>query len=127
MNIVPRFVVATSQKRERVTLDDYCNENNIKPTLVKMDIEGAETEAVLGMERVLTEYRPVILMELHERKIRNLWNRDPQELLEKIRSYGYRLRFNGHHWHYAKTGKWDYKWHSEPPNSVNYAVFAEPK
>jgi FkbM family methyltransferase len=35
------------------------------PQVVKMDIEGGETLALPGMRRLLTEARPLILMELH--------------------------------------------------------------
>lgn len=46
-----------------VTLDDYCLEKKIKPSLVKLDVEEAEYEVLKGMDRILTEDRPVIVME----------------------------------------------------------------
>ena len=35
------------------------------PTLIKMDIEGAEGPAIHGMSRVLAAHRPVLLLEIH--------------------------------------------------------------
>ena len=51
---------------ESVSLDDfvYLRENRM-PDVVKIDIEGGETLALLGMERILDEVRPVVLLELH--------------------------------------------------------------
>ncbi|MEX2162094.1 MAG: FkbM family methyltransferase [Anaerolineales bacterium] len=48
------------------TQDDFVFlEQNPAPGLVKMDIEGGEAQAFLGMSRVLKEIRPIVLMELH--------------------------------------------------------------
>lgn len=44
-------IVATS-------LDDYCRERDIRPDFIKMDIEGAELDAINGAEAVFTRYRP---------------------------------------------------------------------
>ncbi len=46
-----------------VTLDQLL-ENFGTPGLIKMDVEGAEYQALLGAERVLREARPVFLMEV---------------------------------------------------------------
>jgi FkbM family methyltransferase len=49
-----------------VSLDEFVyGEGNPQPQVVKMDIEGGEVLALPGMQRVLTEARPLILMELH--------------------------------------------------------------
>jgi FkbM family methyltransferase len=47
-----------------VSLDDYF-EPSSRVDLVKIDIEGAEAQAVPGMARVLREARPTIVLEFH--------------------------------------------------------------
>jgi FkbM family methyltransferase len=59
--------------------------------IVKMDIEGAELTALQGMERILTRDRPVILLELNSRTLRDYFNTEPRELVAYLRSFGYRL------------------------------------
>ncbi|MGA2490497.1 MAG: FkbM family methyltransferase [Anaerolineales bacterium] len=49
-----------------ISLDEFVyGQGNPPPNVVKMDIEGGEVLALLGMQRVLTEVRPLMLMELH--------------------------------------------------------------
>jgi FkbM family methyltransferase len=49
-----------------ISLDEFVyGQVNPPPQVVKMDIEGGEVLALPGMHRVLTEARPLMLMELH--------------------------------------------------------------
>ena len=49
-----------------ISLDEFVyGQGNPPPQVVKMDIEGGEVLALPGMRRVLTEARPLMLMELH--------------------------------------------------------------
>ena len=49
-----------------ISLDEFVyGQGNPPPQVVKMDIEGGEVLALPGMQRVLTEARPLMLMELH--------------------------------------------------------------
>jgi FkbM family methyltransferase len=49
-----------------ISLDEFVyGQGNPAPQVVKMDIEGGEVLALPGMRRVLTEARPLMLMELH--------------------------------------------------------------
>jgi FkbM family methyltransferase len=51
---------------QSVALDDFVYlEGNQTPDIIKMDIEGGEVLALSGMERLLTEKCPLILLELH--------------------------------------------------------------
>jgi len=56
------------EKREIVinvtTIDEYCAAKQIRPDFIKIDIEGAETAAVNGMEQVLKNIRPIVLVEM---------------------------------------------------------------
>jgi len=49
-----------------ISLDEYVyRQGNPAPQAIKMDIEGGEVMALPGMKRVLSEARPLMLMELH--------------------------------------------------------------
>ena len=45
-----------------VPLDDFIDEN---PTLIKLDVEGAEVDALIGAARMLRQCRPKIFIEVH--------------------------------------------------------------
>lgn len=52
---------------ETVSLDDFAYEQtNLPPDVIKMDIEGAESIAIHGMKRVLSEAAPILLIEIHD-------------------------------------------------------------
>lgn len=49
-----------------ISLDEFVfGQGNPPPQIIKIDIEGGEVLALPGMQRVLEEARPVLLMELH--------------------------------------------------------------
>ena len=48
-----------------VSLDDYWAACGERLNFVKIDVEGAEAAVLKGMERILPEDRPVVLVELH--------------------------------------------------------------
>jgi FkbM family methyltransferase len=47
-----------------LTLDELCKRERLRPTIVKMDVHGAEGKIVLGMRRVLAHLE-CILLEMH--------------------------------------------------------------
>ena len=51
------------------TLDSYCSRKNIKPDLLKIDVEGNELNVFKGGAETLKKYRPKILFECEERHI----------------------------------------------------------
>ena len=127
LRITP-YRVGAAPAKGTVTLDRYCRDQAVKPTLVKMDIEGGEIDALVGMRRICTEHRPIIIMEYHLRKLLRDWKADPADILRMLREYGYRVRFNGHHWHLVvNQGVRDSTWTDRLPNDVNCALLAEPE
>jgi FkbM family methyltransferase len=49
-----------------IALDDFVyEEKNAAPYIVKIDIEGGEADALNGMRRLLSEFKPILLIELH--------------------------------------------------------------
>lgn len=48
-----------------ITLDEYCNTHNT-PSVIKIDVEGAEYLVLLGAKNVLINKKPLIAMEVYK-------------------------------------------------------------
>lgn len=79
---------SAEMKALSLSLDDYCQQTWVKPTFIKMDIEGAEALAINGMDWVLRVAAPKMLIEVHPARIAE-YGGSVSEVLSKIRSYGY--------------------------------------
>ena len=95
-----------------------------------MDIERYEYYAINGMLKVLAEYSPILLIEFHERLLRENFGvnaHQARDAIHKIERIGYRIHYNGHHY-FANTheGIPQMDWIDRPPNNVNYALFCHP-
>jgi FkbM family methyltransferase len=69
-----------------VRLDDF--EFGTVPTLLKIDVEGAELEVIRGGEALLRRSHPVLVMEVHGPALAAFGSSVP-ELQETLRSFGY--------------------------------------
>jgi len=49
-----------------VTLDTFCDENNIIPDFIKIDVEGAEFEVIEGAKFTIKTHRPRLMVEAHK-------------------------------------------------------------
>lgn len=47
-----------------ISLDKFCSNKNIKPTFIKIDVEGAEHVVLESMTQILTEIRPSLSIEV---------------------------------------------------------------
>jgi FkbM family methyltransferase len=56
-------VSENSIKVPTLALDDYVTRMKINPSFVKMDIEGAEYDALLGFEKTIKFARPIMILE----------------------------------------------------------------
>jgi hypothetical protein len=124
LNVVSKFVGSRTEKNN-ITLDDYCETAGIVPSLIKLDIEGWEADALIGAERICRRYQPVILLEYHIEMLEKLFHIDPQTVIARLESYGYHVVFNGHHGHIdLHPDTVDLDWHAEVPNRYNVGVLA---
>lgn len=76
----------------QTTLDNYCFSKNIIPSVIKIDVEGAELKVLYGAKRILSKYRPFIFLEMHPFHLpKSGGNSD--ELLEFMKHIGYAHKF----------------------------------
>jgi FkbM family methyltransferase len=47
------------------TIDEFCEENDIHPDGMKIDVEGAEGKVIAGAQNTIRKYSPWILLEFH--------------------------------------------------------------
>jgi FkbM family methyltransferase len=70
------------------TLDDLCSEMSFHPDVMKIDVEGYEIAVLRGARRTLTEDRPILFLEAHPQRLREL-GRSVGELGELLVELGY--------------------------------------
>jgi FkbM family methyltransferase len=71
------------------TLDDVREERAFRPDVMKVDVEGYEIFALRGARRILGEDRPVLFLEAHPHRLRELGG-SMQELWDLLADAGYR-------------------------------------
>ena len=78
---------------EMIPLDEYWPQlawNQLD--LVKIDVEGAEMSILKGMKKVLEEYHPHILLEIHPRQLKEIFHSSADEVMSFLtEKYPYRL------------------------------------
>ena len=71
------------------TLEHFCAQHGLAPSVIKCDVEGAELLVFQGGVKILAEHQPVILVELL-RKWARQFGYHPNEVLELLSALGYR-------------------------------------
>ncbi|HEY0355769.1 MAG TPA: FkbM family methyltransferase, partial [Flavisolibacter sp.] len=73
-----------------ITLDEWAKENHIdRINMIKIDIEGAEYEALEGMQYVLTQMKPVVMIEIQASLLAK-YNKQPRDIYRFMKDHGYR-------------------------------------
>ena len=79
-----------------LTLDEYCATNKA-PDLIKIDVEGYQTKAVLGAKQLIKHWRPIVVIELHDPpKLARLGTTN-QETVQPFFDEGYEGYWCGNH------------------------------
>ena len=78
----------TSEKVEVISIDDYFRDSVCN--FIKMDIEGAELEALKGAARTIERDRPIMAISIYH-SLADFW-RIPQWMIEHLSGYRYLVR-----------------------------------
>ena len=74
---------------DAVSLDDYCEKSAIRPDLLKIDVEGAEYDVLMGAVNTIDRCRPKLLIELHHFD----GNLAAHPVPDLLTSWGYRIQW----------------------------------
>lgn len=81
---------STPVSAEAIRLDSYAARCGLtRVDLIKMDIQGAEPFALAGARKLLADWHPTIMMEIHRPSLRALGS-SPEMVWEELSGLGYR-------------------------------------
>jgi FkbM family methyltransferase len=84
---------------QTITLDEFAREmSKLPPTLIQMDIEGAELAVLKGGRDLIRSARPLLMIELEPKTLKAL-GLSKADFLAELSPYGYQPAF-------LKKGKW---------------------
>ncbi|MBB5322514.1 FkbM family methyltransferase [Marinobacter oulmenensis] len=55
---------------QTISIDSYCRRLSIAPDFIKLDVEGAERLALVGLEETIKRCKPKLLLEIHPKQLR---------------------------------------------------------
>lgn len=64
-------LVWTVRQVQTISLDEYVKETGAVPDVVKIDAESAEYQILIGMHKILSEFKPIIIMEVGDLAVDN--------------------------------------------------------
>ncbi len=77
-------------------LDDYLNQINFQPNLIKIDVEGSQFDIISGSLEYIKKNHPILLIEFDEPGAANYIGRTNSELVYLLMQMGYRCLWGDH-------------------------------
>ena len=75
-------------KVKQVSLDFYLNKKKYKPDIIKIDVEGAEINVLLGAKKSIKKFKPVIYLSVHPSSIEKI-GQSTKMLMNLIKDLNY--------------------------------------
>lgn len=72
-----------------VRVDNLVTQHDISPSLVKIDVEGAEGRVLQGARGFLSEKKPLVLVEVHPRQMAEMDSMRPDDIVRFMIDLGY--------------------------------------
>ncbi|RTK94023.1 FkbM family methyltransferase [Candidatus Saccharibacteria bacterium] len=101
-----RTIAERSGDTPSVRIDDYVSLTEEPPTIITMDVEGAEFEVLKGAELILEQFSPVVFISVHPEFMFKDYGTYEADMHLWLRQQGYTGRHfaydHEHHWEYRK-------------------------
>jgi FkbM family methyltransferase len=124
----PSYCQSNLQLVQSIRVDDLLQSVR-QINLVKIDIEGYEPLAIAGMDKLLRNYRPIIISEYSPWHIQHRCQRNPEDYLKQLASYNYRLHIidgSARITPMPDTASVINYWQSLNNNKINLDIIAQP-
>lgn len=72
----------------QTSLDIFCFEKKLLPQVIKIDVEGAEYDVILGAHEILSTYRPIVYLSIHPKEL-SLMGQSVEDLIHLLAELGY--------------------------------------
>lgn len=90
MSSLVRRAAAKSHRIRQTTIDAFFEERHPLPDVLKIDVEGAELDVLIGMEKLIEQSsRLTLYIEIHPGAMRRFFRRSPDELVEHLIARGF--------------------------------------
>lgn len=76
--------------KHQVNLDNFCQERNISPEVMKIDVEGGEWKVFQGAREILLQSKPLIFLSVHPTHLQHLGS-SAEALYSLICEFGYEV------------------------------------
>ena len=83
-------LVPTEYTVSAISIDEYVEVNQVKPSFIKIDAENAEYDILLGMKGTLNDIRPLVTLEVGDVKAGNY--KDSASAVRLLIQHGYRAK-----------------------------------
>ena len=80
---------------EVITIDKFCKNNNIIPSIIKIDTEGNEISVINGAKEIIKNYKPIIIAEYSEENL-NQYGYGCYHLEKILTELGYKCEIFNH-------------------------------
>jgi len=99
-----RTIFERSGDTPRIRIDDYAA-THTAPTIITMDVEGAEFEVLKGAEQTILDHKPVIFISVHPEFMFAGFDTYEADMHLWLRQHGY----EGEHLAYDHEHHWEYR------------------
>ena len=76
--------------KRQISIDDFCRWTDCVPDLIKIDVEGAEFDVLLGLRTILSRHETEIILSVHPRHLSEM-NVSVNELWQFIHDIDYQI------------------------------------
>jgi FkbM family methyltransferase len=77
--------------REQMSLNDFVSKYDVKPRVIKIDVEGAEYNVLKGACEIIRKYKPIIFLSTHPKQL-GLFGTSVDELKDIINNLSYAIQ-----------------------------------
>jgi len=85
----PEKPAKSASRVPAIKLDTYCEAAQLRPDVIKIDVEGAEGKVLRGASEILRRFRPALVLSTHP-----YWlppSESVEAILDMLAGYGYRV------------------------------------